>query len=155
MVDKKFYNSKAKTRQYIPMYKAWGNSDTFLEISPYSFEPVQNKERYLKPIIVLTSVKTFSAAEDFLVAYDNSKRGIKIGQRTGGSSGQPISFDLPEGGKMRICTKRDMYPDGKEFVGIGVIPDIEINETIESIQKGKDIVLEKAVEIINKNPLKS
>jgi carboxyl-terminal processing protease len=155
LIEKKFYNSKSKTRQYIPLHKAWGNSDTFLEISPYSLEPVQNKERYLKPVVVLTSVKTFSAAEDFLVAYDNSKRGIKIGQKTGGSTGQPISFDLPEGGKMRICTKRDMYPDGKEFVGIGIIPDIEINETIESIQKGKDIVLEKAIEIISKNFLKS
>lgn len=155
LIDTKIPTSKTKTRQYIPLYKASGNSDTFLEMSPYSLEPVQNKERYLKPVIVLTSVKTFSAAEDFLVAYDNSKRGIKIGQRTGGSTGQPISFDLPEGGKMRICTKRDVYPDGKEFVGIGVIPDIEINETIESIQKSKDIVLEKAVEIINKKPLKS
>ncbi len=155
LIDKKVPTSKTKTRQYIPLYKASGNSDTFLEMSPYSLEPAQNKEKYLKPVIVLTSAKTFSAAEDFLVAYDNSKRGIKIGQRTGGSTGQPISFDLPEGGKMRICTKRDMYPDGKEFVGIGVIQDIEINETIESIQKGKDIVLEKAIEIINKNPLKS
>ncbi|ELI6455922.1 hypothetical protein ABF226_001284 [Flavobacterium psychrophilum] len=155
LIDKKIPTSKTKTRQYIPLYKASGYSDIFLEMSPYFLEPVQNKERYLKPVIVLTSVKTFSAAEDFLVAYDNSKRGIKIGQRTGGSTGQPISFDLPEGGKMRICTKRDMYPDGKEFVGIGIIPDIEINETIESIQKGKDIVLEKAIEVINKKPLKS
>ncbi|EOG6903991.1 S41 family peptidase [Flavobacterium psychrophilum] len=155
LIDKKIPTSKTKTRQYIPLYKASGYSDIFLEMSPYFLEPVQNKERYLKPVIVLTGVKTFSAAEDFLVAYDNSKRGIKIGQRTGGSTGQPISFDLPEGGKMRICTKRDMYPDGKEFVGIGIIPDIEINETIESIQKGKDIVLEKAIEVINKKPLKS
>ncbi|EPE9901141.1 putative S41 family peptidase [Flavobacterium psychrophilum] len=155
LIDEKIPTSKTKTRQYIPLYKASGYSDIFLEMSPYFLEPVQNKERYLKPVIVLTSVKTFSAAEDFLVAYDNSKRGIKIGQRTGGSTGQPISFDLPEGGKMRICTKRDMYPDGKEFVGIGIIPDIEINETIESIQKGKDIVLEKAIEVINKKPLKS
>ncbi|AIN74044.1 hypothetical protein O8E88_001371 [Flavobacterium psychrophilum] len=155
LIDKKIPTSKTKTRQYIPLYKASGYSDIFLEMSPYFLEPVQNKERYLKQVIVLTSAKTFSAAEDFLVAYDNSKRGIKIGQRTGGSTGQPISFDLPEGGKMRICTKRDMYPDGKEFVGIGIIPDIEINETIESIQKGKDIVLEKAIEVINKKPLKS
>jgi carboxyl-terminal processing protease len=150
LIDKKVAASKTKTRQYIPLYKAYGNSDSFIEFTPNSIEPIQNKEKYLKPVVVLTSAKTFSAGEDFLVAYDNSKRGIKIGQRTGGSTGQPITFELPEGGKMRICTKRDMYPNGKEFVGIGVIPDIEINETIESIQKNKDIVLEKAVEILNK-----
>jgi carboxyl-terminal processing protease len=150
LIDKKTTNSKSKTRQYVPLAKANGNSDTFIEYAPYSLEPIQNKEKYTKPVVVLTSVKTFSAAEDFLVAYDNSKRGMKIGQKTGGSTGQPISFDLPEGGKMRICTKRDMYPNGKEFVGVGIIPDIEINETIESIQNGRDFVLEKAIEILNK-----
>lgn len=149
LIDKKTTNSKSKTRQYVPLAKANGNSDTFIEYAPYSLEPIQNKEKYTKPVVVLTSVKTFSAAEDFLVAYDNSKRGMKIGQKTGGSTGQPISFDLPEGGKMRICTKRDMYPNGKEFVGVGIIPDIEINETIESIQNGRDFVLEKAIEILN------
>jgi carboxyl-terminal processing protease len=150
LINEKVNNSKSKTRQYVAYAKANGNSDTFIEYAPYWIEPVQNKEKYTNPVVVLTSAKTFSAAEDFLVAYDNSKRGIKIGQKTGGSTGQPISFDLPEGGRMRICTKRDMYPNGKEFVGVGIIPEIEINETIESIQNGKDIVLEKSIEILNK-----
>lgn len=149
LINKKVNNSKSKTRQYVAYAKANGSSDTFIEYAPYWIEPIQNKEKYTNPVVVLTSAKTFSAAEDFLVAYDNAKRGIKIGQKTGGSTGQPISFDLPEGGRMRICTKRDMYPNGKEFVGVGIIPDIEINETIESIQNGRDIVLEKSIEILN------
>lgn len=150
LIDKKVLTSKTKTKQYVALSKAYGNSDTFIEYAPGTIEPIQNKEKYAKPVVVLTSVKTFSAAEDFLVAFDNSKRGLKIGQKTGGSTGQPISFDLPEGGKMRVCTKRDMYPDGKEFIGIGITPDIEITETIESIQNGRDIVLEKAITILNK-----
>ena len=52
-------------------------------------------------------------------------------------------------GGARICTKRDTYPDGREFVGIGVIPDIEIEPTRQDIAEGRDVVLEKALEVLN------
>ena len=43
----------------------------------------------------------------------------------------PIGFDIP-GGWLQICTKKDTYPDGTEFVGVGILPDIEIQETVSS-----------------------
>lgn len=150
LIEKNTLSSKSKTRQNISAFKAWEYSDMWLEFAPDIIKPIENKEKFLKPVIVLTSVQTFSAGEDFLVAFDNSKRGIKIGQATGGSTGQPLMFDLPKGGSFRICTKRDVYPNGKEFIGIGIIPDIEVLETVKSIQDKKDIVLEKAIEILNK-----
>lgn len=127
-----------------------GKTDTWLEIAPDTIRPIGNKEKYLRPVIVLIGVQTFSAGEDFLVSFDNSGRGIKIGQASGGSTGQPLFFDLPKGGRLRVCTKRDYYPNGKEFVGVGIMPDIEIRETIESIQGKKDIAFEKAIGLLNK-----
>lgn len=150
LIAKSTLAAKSKTKQNIASFKAWGNTDMWLETDPYSIEPIYGKERYMKPVIVLTGAQTFSAGEDFLVAFDNSNRGIKIGQTTGGSTGQPLFFDLPRGGKFRVCTKRDIYPSGKEFVGIGIIPEIEVKETVKSIQDKQDIVLEKAIEVINK-----
>jgi carboxyl-terminal processing protease len=149
-IEKNTLSAKSKTKQYISSLKARGQADTWFEIAPDTIRPISAKEKYLKPVIVLTSAQTFSAGEDFLVAFDNSKRGIKIGQTTGGSTGQPLFFDLPKGGRFRVCTKRDTYPNGKEFVGIGIIPEIGIQETVKSIQDKQDIVLEKAIEIINK-----
>jgi hypothetical protein len=61
-------------------------------------------------VLVLTSARTYSAAEDFVVAFDAMQRGRIVGEATGGSTGQPLLFDLPGGGKARICTKRDSYP---------------------------------------------
>jgi hypothetical protein len=34
------------------------------------------------------------------------------------------------GGSARICTKKDTYPNGKEFVGYGIKPDIEVKRTL-------------------------
>lgn len=150
LIEKNTLSSKSKTKQNISSFRASGYTDTWLEFAPVNIYPIENKEKYLKPVIILTGVQTFSAGEDFLVAFDNSKRGIKIGQATGGSTGQPLYFDLPRGGRFRICTKRDIYPNGKEFVGIGIIPEIEIQETLKSIHDKKDIVFEKAIELLNK-----
>jgi carboxyl-terminal processing protease len=43
-----------------------------------------------------------------------------------------------------VTTKRDSYPDGKEFVGVGVKPDIEVRSTIKDLLSRRDTVLEAA-----------
>ena len=49
------------------------------------------------------------------------------------------------GGSARISTKRDFYPDGREFIGRGVQPDIEVKPTVEAFLNDRDEVLERAV----------
>ncbi|ALI98150.1 S41 family peptidase [Rufibacter tibetensis] len=100
------------------------------------------------PIVVLTSYQTASAAEDFLIMLDNLNRATKVGQKTYGSTGQPLFFDLPGGGNARICTKRDTYPDGRELVGYGILPHVEVNPTVESFLKEEDILLEKGIMVL-------
>ena len=112
--------------------------------------PVEGKPRYLKPIALLMGAETYSAAEDFIVTFDVAKRGIKIGQTTGGSTGQPLFFELPRGGMGRVCTKWDIYPDGKEFVGIGIVPDIEVKETVKDVREGRDVALEESYTYLEK-----
>jgi len=104
------------------------------------------KKLYSKPVVVLTSARTFSAAEDFCVAFDYMKRGKIIGEPTGGSTGQPLGFALPGGGSARVCAKHDSYPDGKEFVGIGIQPQVLIRPTIADVRADKDTVLEGAID---------
>jgi C-terminal processing protease CtpA/Prc len=96
------------------------------------------------PVAILTGAQSFSAAEDFVVAFESMRRGITIGEATGGSTGQPLSFKLPGGGTARICVKRDVYEDGREFVGKGIRPDIEVKPDVDDIRSGRDPVLERA-----------
>jgi len=96
------------------------------------------------PVAVLVGPETFSAAEDFVVSFDLMKRGILVGQRTAGSTGQPLTFMLPGGGQARICAKRDLYPDGREFVGSGIAPDIPVSQTVDDYRSGRDPALDRA-----------
>lgn len=87
-----------------------------------------------------------AVAEDFAVAFDLAGRGPLVGEATGGSTGQPLMFALPGGGQARVCTKRDTYPDGREFVGVGVIPDRKVPTTVADLRAGRDRALEAAIE---------
>jgi C-terminal processing protease CtpA/Prc len=149
LVTKTVPGSHWKSPKYIAAYRAWGRDEQWEEGDHSTIEPHKTRH-YGGPVVVLTGPETGSAAEDFVVAFQTSERGKVIGQKTRGSTGQPLTIKLPGGGGARICTKRDTYPDGREFVGIGVIPDIEIESTRQNIAEERDIVLEKALEILNK-----
>jgi C-terminal processing protease CtpA/Prc len=97
------------------------------------------------PVVVLAGGQTFSAAEDFVVAFKNMKRGKVIGGLTAGSTGQPLGFTLPGGGEARVCTKNDSFPDGTAFVGTGIVPDITSFQTLKDLRQKTDTVLERAV----------
>lgn len=147
LIDAPVEGSHWKTRQYRPAFRAWGRDQTWHEGSHGTIEP-SDGERYRGPVVVLTGAATASAAEDFVVAFQTSARGKVVGERTMGSTGQPLQIGLPGGGSVRICTKWDTYPDGREFMGIGCIPDVEIEPTRQDIAAGRDVVLEKAMDVL-------
>lgn len=155
-VDKPFKGSSWFTREYHPAFRPWGQSDTTYgksaeEISMEQIKQMRHgAEPFLGPFVVLSSPRTFSAAEDFLVAFKPTKRGLIIGEPSGGSTGQPLNITLPGGGMARICSKHDTFADGTEFVGVGVIPNILVSPKVTDFTKGKDAVLERAVEEIRK-----
>ena len=103
--------------------------------------------KYDKPIILLVNGTTFSAAEDFTVLFKNANRGKVVGTPTGGSTGNPIFIDLGWGYIGRICTIHEKLADGTEFIGVGIQPDVVVEET-ESVIFGNDNVIEEALKII-------
>lgn len=105
--------------------------------------PVPDKT-YDGPVAMLIDAATFSAAEDTAAVFKLMKRGPIVGEASGGSTGQPYQFDLPGGGSARICVKRDVYPDGDSFVGVGVKPDLVAAKTLRDVRKDEDSVLERA-----------
>ena len=112
------------------------------------FQSPKHEHIFTGKVEVLTSAQTYSAGEDFVVAFQTMKRGKTIGEPTGGSTGQPLLFALPGGGKARICVKRDLFPDGREFVGKGIQPDISVAPTVSGIRSARDTVLEHALELL-------
>ncbi|MFC2164303.1 S41 family peptidase [Acidobacteriota bacterium] len=148
LIDGKIESSKWKTRKYLPAYRSWGQLEEWFEAKPGEISPSEGPT-YTGPLVVLIGPHTVSAAEDFVVPLDYSNRALLIGSRTAGTTGNPLTVTLPGGGIFRVCTKRDSYPDGKEFVGIGIDPDIVVEPTQLDIFEGRDPALEKAVEVIS------
>lgn len=100
------------------------------------------------PVAVLIDAATFSAAEDTVAAFKLMKRGIIVGTPSGGSTGQPLFMALPGGGSARICVKRDSYPDGSDFVGMGVQPDVIVERTVASVRDGSDPAMSRAIQAL-------
>ena len=148
-----FIGSRWSTRDYKPAFRSWGRPDR-MYVEAAEREPVDPDHHYTGQVIVLTSARTFSAAEDFLVAFDQSGRGIIMGEPSGGSTGNPLYFSLPGGGGGFVCSKHDAYADGRDFVGVGVKPQITAFPTVAGFRAGKDTVLERAVAEIGKSQLK-
>ena len=147
LVTEPFLGSRQVMRTYNPTLRARGASLQFVETAPSKIQP-RDQGYGTKPIVVLTGPATYSAAEDFMVAWKNAKRGKTIGEPTGGSTGQPLFITLPGGGSARICTKRDTFPDGTEWVGKGIEPDIVVRPTVADIQAGRDPVVEAAIKAV-------
>jgi carboxyl-terminal processing protease len=143
LTDKPFKDSSWYVRNYRAFARVGGNQEIF-NGAPNEIMP-DGARLYARPVILLTSPRTYSAAEDFTVAFSAMKRGLIIGEPTGGSTGQPLSFKLPGGGSARVCTKRDRFPDGREFVGKGIQPDEAIITTVADVRAGRDPVLEAAL----------
>lgn len=159
--------SRWSTPEHRAAYKAWGNWVTAQDTlgddwakDAYEYarglkwfvgdlhtvvNDVPPGERLTQPLAVLIDHPTASAAEDFLIFMDGLKRGLVFGRPTYGSTGQPLMLQMPGGGSARICTKRDTYPDGREFVGYGIQPDVLIEPTIHDYLTGHDPVLAQAL----------
>lgn len=137
-----------ETPEYQAAYASWGKPwhTESVDMPPLLPHYMQYPELspYDKPVILLINSATFSAAENFAVLFKNAGRGKIIGTPSGGSSGNPIMIDLGWGYHAMICTRKEKLADGTEFIGIGIIPDIIVEET-ESVLSGNDNVIEAAV----------
>ena len=137
-----------RTRLYNPTFQAWGQPQSWFEGDPDVIK-LADGPHYSGPIYVLTGPSTCSAAEDFLIPLKVQKRATLVGEATCGASGQPLYFAI-FGADVRICTKWDRFPDGTEFVGLGVIPDVEVHRTKEDVASGRDSVLEAAIRLASR-----
>jgi C-terminal processing protease CtpA/Prc len=110
---------------------------------------MKNNNYYKGKVIILVNENTQSQAEYTAMALRVAPNAKVIGSQTAGADGNVSAFFLPGGIKTMISGIGVYYPDGRETQRIGIVPDVEVNPTIEGIKQGKDEVLEKAIEMIN------
>ncbi len=130
-----------------------GYSNAFAEyfaapqmVAPGAVIPPSNP-LYQGKLLVLTDGSCASACEDFVMPLKYSGRATIIGARTFGSSGQPYIYNFGNGMSIHISSVRMHFPDGSEFEGAGIRPDIEMDPTPAELRAGRDPVLARALEL--------
>jgi C-terminal processing protease CtpA/Prc len=84
------------------------------------------------------------------MAFRAAPKVTVIGSTTAGADGNVSPIYLAGDIRTMISGIGVFYPDGKGTQRVGIVPDMVVEPTIEGIKKGKDEVLEKAIQIINK-----
>lgn len=92
-----------------------------------------------KPLIVLISEKTFSAAESFAFGMQAVGRAELIGETTGGGGYMNDFFALPHSLGASVSVGRTFdHRTGKDWQGIGVTPDLQV-ESDHALKTALDI----------------
>lgn len=108
--------------------------------------PIKPKTPLIKSkIAVLSSNKSQCFCESYIAFMKSYQLATVIGQQTTGSTGNVLQYTLP-GNINAIWTGMLVKNhDGSQFHGIGVVPDIEVKETIKGLSEGRDEILDHAL----------
>lgn len=177
-IDGQFQNQRSLHPIHIGAYKAWsvyqnfgdktwdevaaerGESD-WLELvykipRQMYYDECTSNSQYARtapevltaPLVVLANAGTGSAAEDFLVIFEHTKRATIVGTPSNGSTGQPLNIQLESGGSVRICTRHNTHIDGREFINVGVMPHVYFEPSLEDLRSGIDTHMGKGLETV-------
>ena len=92
-----------------------------------------------KPVYVLISKETFSAAEAFAYDLQALKRATVVGEPSGGGAHPFVYRRLSEHYVLSLPEARSINPvTGKDWQGVGVIPDVRVTA---------DLALEEALRL--------
>lgn len=132
---------------YTPAFASWGYERSWHEEPSVLMPPIREKEPYLKPLVILIDRGTFSAAEDFAALFKAMGRAVFVGNPSGGSTGNGVRVQLNSAVAANICSKHDRMADGTEFVGIGILPDVSVDQTPQSYfsPSGGDAFIKAAI----------
>jgi hypothetical protein len=112
----------------------------------YYIEP-EGTRKYLKPIILLTNRRCYSATTLFATAMRNLPNVRILGDATGGGGGTPTSSQLPNGWVIRYSGTVTLAPDGLNIEN-GIPPTIRQDISKADEAAGKDSILERALQLL-------
>ncbi len=102
------------------------------------------------PIMVLIDKNSASAAEIMAGALQDYKIGKLVGEKSFGKGSVQELLNYIDGSILKMTIAHWLTPLNRDINGTGLIPDIAVEKTPADQLAGKDTVLERAVEELNK-----
>lgn len=102
------------------------------------------------PMVVLIGHGTESFAEVLAGALQNTGRARLIGQNTAGNIETLLSHEFEDGSRLWLAEETFRLPNGKNWEGVGVAPDIRIDKGWDEFTAANDPAIAEAVKQLSK-----
>ena len=112
-------------------------------------------EPFTGKVMILTDYGSASTSEIFAAGMQENGRAKVIGTRSAGLVLPSVFEILPTGAMFQYAISDYKSPNKVLIEGRGVAPDFEIKQTRKALLEGRDLPLEKAVELINNKEVKN
>ncbi len=139
---------KTKTLTHYKSIKQKGSYDTFSEPAPQYISP-NNGAQFLKQLIILTSDKTASSAEDITISLYKQDNVTTIGTNTSGMLSDMFSGELSNGISFTLSNQVYYSTDKEILEDKGVPVTLKIMNTKKDIDTKNDPVITEALKLIN------
>jgi carboxyl-terminal processing protease len=103
---------------------------------------------YRGRLVVLADAVSASSSEEFAGGLQAIGRAQVVGERTPGMVLVADVIELPHGATLVYPMAETVVADGTVLEGRGVIPDVEVNLTLQSLADGRDLQLQAAIELV-------
>ncbi|QSQ21818.1 S41 family peptidase [Pyxidicoccus parkwayensis] len=135
--------SRFTDREQVAFTKKARVGDGYTPSREFRFAPV-GARRFTKPVYLLTSNLTASAAEIFVMAMSALPHVTVVGERTDGAHSDVLSRQLPNGWSFGLSNELYTAPDGHVYEKVGLPPDVEVPLDAPALAEGTDRIFQEA-----------
>ncbi|PZM61729.1 S41 family peptidase [Paenibacillus dendritiformis] len=133
--------------QYVPISVYPDQEKAGFRLDRMSVEPSQPKLK--GKMVFLTYGGAISRAEWLLGVVEHYRLGEIVGEPTAGANGNGNGMELPGGYNIFWTGQKVLKQDGSQHHLVGIQPTVPVKRTIKELREGRDIYMEKAIEVIN------
>jgi carboxyl-terminal processing protease len=120
------------------------SGDDWTAAREYFTEPA-GVAQFTKPVVLLTSALTLSAAETFTMAMRALPHVTVLGETTSGGHSNMMYRNLPNGFGFSLPFERTFAHDGVCYEGVGLTPEIDVRFDPDAFIAGEDTMLDRAL----------
>ena len=102
---------------------------------------------YKNPVYVIIDESTFSQSEYTALALTSLPNAKSVGRQTSGTDGDISTIWLPGGVLTGLSGVSVLDSDGNPTYRVGLIPDIEIQSTVDELKDGTDAILNHVLKL--------
>ncbi len=131
---------------HIPFVTQPDQQNLTFTFSNWSIQP--RLPRLTSNIAYIIDGRAISYAETWMGVVEHYQVAQIVGQPTAGTNGNVNPFTVPSGYRFSWTGMKVLKHDGSQHHGVGILPTIPFERTLEGVRQGRDELLERAVQAV-------